>query len=123
MAASYGWTRSISFGFAHGWETRKGGCTKRWFCVTDGSEAPGAIETVLAALSACVAHYARDFFGNAEKAPETLTVDSEANLTEDRVRFEDIRIAIGLDIPKLEAEIERRLLKHIEKCPIHGALG
>ena len=88
----------------------------------DKKEAPGAIEAVLAALSACVAHYARDFFSNAEKVPGTLTVDSEANLTEDRVRFEDIRIAIGLDIPKLDAETERRLLKHIERCPIHGAL-
>lgn len=87
----------------------------------DGS-ASGAIDTLLASLCACLAHYTGDFLQQ-EGAPfSQYEISAESELAEGGRRLGPIRTAVELEGGALSDAQKAALSEYVTRCPIHGSL-
>lgn len=88
---------------------------------TDG-RGVNPVDTLLASLSACIAHYSRDFLRDHDVAAEALTVHASATPTPDGGRLAEIDVRIEVMGAVLNAEQRRDLLRATEHCKVHNTL-
>ncbi len=92
------------------------------FAMDTQGKGANPVDTLLAALSACMGHYVHDFLRQRVIPNAGFTVTSEAVATPDGSKLAAISVGIDLGETELGAARESELLAFVEQCKVHGTL-
>lgn len=92
------------------------------FAMDTQGKGANPVDTLLAALGACLGHYVHDFLRQRAIPNAGFTVTAEAAGTPDASKLAAISVRIDLGETALGAARESELLAFIEQCKVHGTL-
>jgi uncharacterized OsmC-like protein len=92
------------------------------FVMSTGGRGVNPVDTLLASLCACVAHYARDFLRDRNIPADALTVSASATATPDGGRLAEIDARIEVKGATLDDRQRQDLLRAAERCKVHNTL-